>query len=346
MRVLQLGPLPPPHGGVQVNLVAIRNHLLENGVPCEVINITRHRKTDGKGVYYPKSWLQLLWLLKTLKYDILHLHIGGRLTARLLALSLLCSMIPRKKSVLTFHSGGYPGSREGRTASKNTLRGFIFRRFDAIIAVNEEIVDLFRRFGVAQERLNLILPYDLPGSTSDVQIPKKIEEFFKHHNPVLITVSQLEPEYQLPMQIDVLGLVRETHAKSGLIIIGSGSIENELLAHINSKPYLDDIMLCGDTPHPVTLGLIDRSSVFLRTTAYDGDAISVRESLHLGTPVVATDTGMRPAGVRLIPMSDAEALRVAIEEQLAKGVSGQPAPRPGRNNIALVYVLYKELLKR
>ena len=29
MRVLQLGPYPPPHGGVQTNLVAIRAFLLK-----------------------------------------------------------------------------------------------------------------------------------------------------------------------------------------------------------------------------------------------------------------------------------------------------------------------------
>ena len=27
MTVLQLGPVPPPHGGVQTNLIAIREHL-------------------------------------------------------------------------------------------------------------------------------------------------------------------------------------------------------------------------------------------------------------------------------------------------------------------------------
>jgi len=53
MRVLQLGPYPPPHGGVQSNLVAIRTFLRLHHVPCAVINITRHRKPDSDEVYYP-----------------------------------------------------------------------------------------------------------------------------------------------------------------------------------------------------------------------------------------------------------------------------------------------------
>src|SRR5437667_357439 len=82
---------------------------------------------------------EALWLLLKLRYDIIHLHIGGDLSSRLLALSLVCCSIPGTKTILTFHSGGYPASKAGRTAHPRTLRGFILRRFDAIIAVNREI---------------------------------------------------------------------------------------------------------------------------------------------------------------------------------------------------------------
>ena len=47
MVVLQLGPFPPPHGGVQTNLVAIRDYLRARGMAAPVINLTRHRRRDG-----------------------------------------------------------------------------------------------------------------------------------------------------------------------------------------------------------------------------------------------------------------------------------------------------------
>ena len=40
---------------------------------------------------------------------------------------------------------------------------------------------------------------------------------------------------------------------------------------------------------------MSRITIFLRTTLYDGDSISVREALHLGVPVIASDNGMRQA---------------------------------------------------
>src|SRR5678816_1380528 len=104
MRVLQLGPFPPPQGGVQSNLVAIRTYLRNHGHTCAVINITRHRKTNSDNVYYPNSATQLVALLHRLRYDILHLHVGGMLTRRLLGLAFTCTAMPGTKSVLSFHS--------------------------------------------------------------------------------------------------------------------------------------------------------------------------------------------------------------------------------------------------
>ena len=94
MRVLQLGPFPPPHGGVQSNLVAIRAFLRQNSHSCAVINITRHRKADSDDVYYPNSARQLV---RRLQYEVLHLHIGGMLTRRLLVMAFTCTVMRGSK---------------------------------------------------------------------------------------------------------------------------------------------------------------------------------------------------------------------------------------------------------
>src|SRR4051794_26910127 len=106
MRELQLGPYPPPHGGVQTNLVAIRTYLLGHGSSCAVINLTRNRQEDADDVYYPHSAKELMQLLLHLQYDLVHLHIGGNLSNRLLGLGLVCANMPGTKAVLTCHSGG------------------------------------------------------------------------------------------------------------------------------------------------------------------------------------------------------------------------------------------------
>src|SRR5438270_11826288 len=117
MHVLLLGPYPPPYGGVQVNLVAIERLLRDRQIPVNVINLTRYRRPTHDGVYYPESGLAVVRLILATPANIVHLHIGGELTLRLLVLGLLCCVLPGRKCVLTFHSGGYPSSPAGKTAS-------------------------------------------------------------------------------------------------------------------------------------------------------------------------------------------------------------------------------------
>ncbi len=346
MRVLQLGPYPPPHGGVQSNLVAIRSFLRKNQVPCSVINITRHRKPEADEVYYPENAWQLVGLLHSLPYDILHLHVGGMLSRRLLALALVCTCVPSRKSVLSFHSGGYPSTPEGRATGSMSFAGFVLRRFDAVIGVNPEIMQFFTKLHVAPNRARLIYPHAfLDNPVESQEFPEPLKTFYDQHSPVLMSVGLLEPEYDLPLQIEVLEQVRSRRANAGLVMIGSGSLEEDLRRRIQAKPDAQHILLCGDVAHAVTMQAITRADAMLRTTLFDGDAVSVREALHLGTPVIASDNGMRPAGVHLIPKSNLQALDRAIEEVLsAPGGCPEPESAPDESNLQAVLDLYRELL--
>src|SRR5262249_36616989 len=146
------------------------------------------------------------------------------------------------------------------------------------------------------------------------------------HRPLLLSVCALEPEYDLPLQINVLARVLERHPNAGLAILGAGSLESEVRARLASTTYSQHVRLFGDVPHAVCLQAIRQSDAVLRTTRYDGDAISVREALALDTPVIASDNGMRPDGVELYSMGDREALAAKICEVLERS----PAPRRER----------------
>ncbi len=346
MRVLLLGPYPPPHGGVQTNLVAIRAFLLKRGDSCAVVNITRHRKADAEEVYYPKGMLQLLQLLARLRCDVLHLHIGGMLSNRLLALSLACTLRPGAKSVMTFHSGGFPSSPEGRSLGPASFAGFVLRRFDGIIGVNEEIVGFLHKVGVSPGRTRCISPYAfLPNDPSASSMPAPLAAFFAAHDLVLISVGLLEPEYDLHLQIEALPRVRQKFPDAGLLLIGSGSLEAELRAKIDANPCAQHILLAGDVPHDATMEAVSRSRLMLRTTLYDGDALSVREALQLGTPVIATETAMRPAGVHLMPKSELHALLRAIERELQQPTARKARAREDESNIQAVIDLYQDLVR-
>jgi glycosyltransferase involved in cell wall biosynthesis len=343
MKVLQMGPYPPPHGGVQTNLEAIRTYLLERGIACAVINLTRYRKERRDGIYYPKTALGVVQLLLRLDYDLIHVHAGGDLSPRHAALLLFCSLLPGKKTVFSFHSGGYPRSDAGRRASPRSFRGFVLRRLDGLIAVNRELAELFRNFGVPGDRVRLIPPHSFEQLLDETPLPQELEEFCAVRHPLIVTVSGLEPEYDLPLQFEAVGRLREAFPSIGLAIIGVGSLENEMRRKIAAQPYGEHVLLCGDIPHRAALRAIRRSDLFLRTTQYDGDSISVREALHLGVPVIATDNGMRPAGVHLVPMADLEALCRAVEASLRDPANAHPPATAGVENLDAVFRFYADL---
>jgi glycosyltransferase involved in cell wall biosynthesis len=345
IHILQLGPYPPPRGGVQTNMLAIEEELLKNGHQSSIISITRAEKVgDEANVYHPRSPFALLKLIFTLEYDVLHLHIGGELPLRVQLMILMCGLFARGKSVMTFHSGGYAVSEKGRNAGFWTLPGFAFRRFDKIIVVNKLMVEMFEKFGVKSGNVKLIYPFALSKPKAGVEIPQKIKEFWKRHQRVLITVSLFETDYDLPLQINVLERVLEEFPETGLVVIGSGSLEGDLRKLISSKKYAEHILLAGDTDREIVLNLIEKADLMLRTTIFDGDAISIREALFLGTPVIATDNGMRPDGLNLIPVGDIAALEKAISEELKREDKLLPSDEDGSKNIRDVLGLYKSIL--
>jgi glycosyltransferase involved in cell wall biosynthesis len=348
MHILLLGPYPPPQGGVQRNMLAIRDELRRAGHACTIINITRSGRMNGNeesDVYHPQTPLELVRLLFKLKYDLLHIHIGGEIPPRVLGLLAVCALFAWGKSVMTLHSGGYPSSKDGQNAGRLSLRGFIFRLFERLICVNRQQVEMFEKFGARKENISLIAPFFNQSPDESVVVPSRLKNFIDSHKPFLLTVGLLQPAYNLPLQIEVLENVRTKFPDAGLMIVGAGDLEDDLRRIIASKPYAEHVLLAGDVEHAVTLHLINGCDVLLRTTEYDGDAVSVREALHLDTPVIATDNGMRPEGVRLIQTSNAADLENAIESTLKQSTVKVKSVKPDDyRNITAILHLYQEIL--
>jgi glycosyltransferase involved in cell wall biosynthesis len=347
MKILQLGPYPPPHGGVQTHVVALVDFLRERRIDCDVVNLTRFRRSSENGIYYPANSFSVMRHLVSHTYDIIHLHIGGRIWLRQLGLMLACSVLPNTKCVFTFHSGGYPSSSEGRSAHARTLRAFVLRRFDGLIAVNEEIAQFFRALGVEAQRIHVISPYLGFGATALRQssLPAEVSNFFAGHNPVLISVGGLEPEYDVGLQMKALGIIRTRHPQAGLLVVGSGSLDVMIRKEAGLLPYAEHILISGDLAHGATLQALQRSDVMLRTTWYDGDAISVREGLHFGVPVIAADNGMRPNGVHLISDRNLDELVQAVEKILTSAPERIPIVPESDRNLKEVLRLYEELAR-
>lgn len=344
LHVLQLGPVPPPEGGISRNMLAIRDELRAAGHRCSIIATSKSTvESNEPDVYHPRSKTALMGLLRNLDHEVLHLHIGGGVTKRVLALAYACTLFGGMRTVMTLHSGGYATTDAAKNAKSSSLAGRVFRRFSRIIAVNEDLADVFRRYGVAEEKLSVIMPYSLKAPDDNITVPVDLASFCKSHSPLLLAVGGLEKDYDPLMQIAAMRDIVHDLPNAGLMIVGSGSMRVEVEGAIQKSGCAENIYLAGNVDHGVTLHLIRDADIVLRTTLFDGDAISIREAMFLDTRVIATNTATRPDGVHLIGVGDSAGLVEKIKEIAASKNETQAATEPDNSNILAVLSLYREM---
>lgn len=347
MRIVQLGPMPPPHGGVSTNMMAIHHMLTRLGHSSRIIDVTnRGAGSEAVHVLKPRTAVTLVKMLLQLECDIVHYHIGGNFTSRLSLLTLFCGMLPAKRSVVTFHSGGY--ARENALLAKpRSLRGLAFRSIDLVIGVNEQMREMFRAYGVAEERVRIIPPFDLQRPDPRISLPSDLEDFARRSKPFLLAVGALEPEYRNEFLIDAMAHVTGLFPNAGLMIVGSGSLRADLDSDIARTGLRDRIKMTGNLDRSIVLHLINRADTMLRITDYDGDSIALREALFMGTPVIASDNAHRPNGVLIMKMPpDPEQLTERLIEAKEVQLSSHAGEVADESNIRSVIKVYEELLAR
>lgn len=345
MRVIQLGPVPPPHGGVSTNMLAIHDALINAGHRSSIVDVTSRGRRQGiDHVYEPASPIDLIRYLIRSDSDIVHYHVGGDFSAKLALLARACGSLPGKKAVLTFHSGGF-ARVHAETARPMSLQGSAFRSVDMLIGVNEQMIRMFHRYGVHPSRCKLILPYDLRSPDPAVTIPANLERFIRNCGPFLISIGALEPEYQNGKLIDAMRVIRKKLPLAGLMIVGAGSETALLESQIQDCGLSESVVVTGSLDRDVVLHLLRRAEIMFRLTEYDGDAISIRESMFLGTPVIATDNALRPDGVFLVQTAfTPETLLETIEKARDSHFCGNSGTLADRGNILKVIDEYVRLL--
>ena len=287
----------------------------EEGFEVNICAITKSHQ-EQSGIDYPRTPWQLIKTIRRRNYDITHVHLGGGFGLRVKALMLGILFFGKGKKVLTLHSGGYVVSEKGQNASPASLAGFIFRKFDHVISINDLMSEMMRKFGVRENRLSFISPFSINLADVDRDLPEELENFLTRFPKTLVGVALLEDEYNLEAQMSAVDQLAETIPDLGLIIVGSGSKESKLRSFRDGLKNRDRVLFTGDLDRKVTLPLIKRAKIMLRTTSFDGDAMSVREALAVGTPVIATDNDMRPPGTILIDHRELTELAALIDEKL------------------------------
>lgn len=320
LRLLLVGPYPPPYGGIAMTMMDLRRYLNGRQVDdVKVLNIGQGR--DVLSEEYLSAIGQWSFVQTIVKFAvrgyIIHLETNGHNFKSWLS-ALICvaaGLLNRRKTVIAFGSGNLPAYLRGVGLVGGFVAWIVMRWAGIVICRNESMLEAIRSRGSSRVRIEVV-----PGFMGIIgrgigAIPKTIEEFCTAHTPLLGATVAMAPEYGVPLILKALSFLRGRYAKIGLVLVGIGREAEELT--IADEVLREHVLLAGVLAPDVTLAVMARLSVFVRPTYFEGDSVSVREALALEVPVVASDTGFRPHGVRVFKVGDCSELCHQLEEVLS-----------------------------
>lgn len=308
MKILLIGPQPPPHGGISVHVAGIERRLSNAGVRCRVLDTTKISN-------------RLRFAITLLGFAVrgwrLDLHTNGH-NRNSWILAWLCGMAGRigRGSVLTLHSGMAPQYVSSATGAHRSFLAKTCRLYQRMVCVSPEIAAAVASLGVSEHRIQ-VTPAFIGSEPAPVTLDPQLAAWIEQRQPLLSTALFFRPEYGFDLLIDAVARLRERHPDIGCVVMGSGEDFQKARARVAEAELEDHVLLAGDLDHDTCLALMSASDVFVRPTLEDGDSISVREALELKVPVVASRVGTRPPGAILFHPGDVEDLLSQLEFALA-----------------------------
>jgi glycosyltransferase involved in cell wall biosynthesis len=301
IKVLLVGPYPPPYGGLAVQLYQWRQYLQQLGTyECSVLNIGESRGAKIPGCISISGYWDFLRTLHGFvrRGYLIHLLTNGH-NAKSWLCSLACALAGvrnHRRTVLVFGSGNAPDYMKQAGPLLRLLIRCVIRLGGRLVCRNEQMRQALIACGAAQEKIAIIPGFLGLEPTGPEALPSRLQEIFATHSPVLGATANLDPEYGIPLMLQAVTELRKMFPRIGLVIIGPGE---EATSQIVGSEIPDHAYFTGPLSHDVVLAVMKRLTLFLRPTYFDGDSLSVREALALGVPVVASDTDYRPEGVVL-----------------------------------------------
>ena len=341
--VLFVGPYPPVIGGTAAMLRRFIPALEERGVPCRILNTQVGNRQGGL-----KERLGRLLFFKMLglramfsRERLVHCHTVNfaNLTGHFFVL-LFCRLAG-KRTVITLHAGDLHAKLS--TGRSRTIGRRILKLAHVITTVTPELADLCTGLGM---RHAVFISNDLryiPHGGDGQELPPPVDRFIREHDPVVTLVGAMKTPYGIDVFLRATRQLRLIHPRAGALIIAfksETSVYFEQMKALRQELGLEDAALVPDE-FPNVAEALRRSDVFVRPTLSDGDSIAVREALTLGLPVVASDVGFRPQGVKTFPVGDhqglADAIAAVITEEKPKPVVSAESEQRTLNEFLAAY---------
>jgi glycosyltransferase involved in cell wall biosynthesis len=349
IAVALVGPFPPPYGGMGVYFSSIEAGLRQEGmeplrVPVPYAGVGGWRRHLGRVAIFARA---ALTVLRT-RPDVVHCVTGSQPNLIGNILPLVAARVARRPSILSIAGGEFHAAVTGYRGARRRLVRFILTRPRLLVACTDEIAEALRAIGVREPRIvtaSNALPVRLD-PRADQALPLEVEDFADAHAPLIASISGWYGFYGSQDLVEAVRELRASDPQVGLVLMVKGGGDAGFragLLDLLARDGLRDAVLVREDERAV-FPILRRADAFVRTPHREGDAISVREALAVGTPVVASDVGFRPSGVVRYRPADPGDLAARLRETLAgRSVDGGADAGEGERNFQFLLSAYRRL---
>jgi glycosyltransferase involved in cell wall biosynthesis len=335
-RVLLFGSVPMPHGGIQQHTIRLLDYLQHQGYEARLADVLHWRAgqavVQAPGIAPCGNWVfAIAKQIHDFQPHLIHSHVyRWRITSALGLLSHVTAQDPRPiRTMLTIHGESF------FTILPAPVRPMVYaalRRVDHVIADNDKLLNfLHERVGVSPDRCSIQGAF-LPPRADELDpatLPADLRAFMADHSPLLagngaVATFAGEDKYGIDLIVRATARLRETFPRIGVVFCVTALSEpdrmEKLRALATELGVQDCIRFVANLPS--LLPVVAAADATIRATNTDGDALSVHESLMLGTPALASDVVTRPALCDKFRNRDADDLAEVALRVLQRGRHG------------------------
>lgn len=289
-----VGTLPPPFGGVTVYVDRCIRKWRQNK-DLDVIHVS------------PRSIGRLLWLCMWKRTAEFHVNTLHPLILFLLLVTGSC-----QRTVL------YDHNHSRHLQPDSLIARFVFAvasRVRRIEVANRRLTTIYRDIGIPDARIAVFLPFIPPDAAEEHALFSTLPERVRHlacDPAIRLVINSAWKLVQTSANTDLYGFdttaaiarrIAPEHPDLHFLFFLGLTPDD---AH--ARRIVDDIYTLQNATlivgNHIMWPALRHAFAFLRTTATDGDSVSVREALHFGTPVIASNAAERPDGVILYAYGD------------------------------------------
>jgi glycosyltransferase involved in cell wall biosynthesis len=299
-------------------------YFADKGHEIHWISLQKNEFGDLKNVkfyllkQYPTKFLDIIFnaipiqkLIKEIKPDILHAHYAG-------VNGILGALSRFHPFVLT--AWGSDILIAGKNFLTKPLIKSVLKKTDLITCDAEHMKEAMIKLGAKPKKIKIIyFGVDTekfsPGS-KDKELIKKLGI---ENCPVVISLRNLEPIYDVETLIRAIPLVLKEIPSVKFIIAGKGSEEEKLRNLAKELKVSESVRFVGFIPNDELPKYLRTADVYVSTSLSDaGISASTAEAMACGLPVIITKTGENEKWIEdgengfLIPVKNSEILAEKI----------------------------------